>query len=548
MRRIVLITLIFLASCPLSEGRKANIKGTVTADGKPLAGVLVSDGNTFVLTDRNGCYSMNSDKADSTVFVVSPSGYTADLVDGIRPGFWAALTLGRDECERHDFSFHSEDQSTYTVYFTPDFHLGAIPYRHELERLNKNVLPKLKEFTAEDKASGPVYTMCLGDITQDKFWYHYGYDGGDGYRTLTECDYPTPVYTITGNHDNDGAVFTDNTDFDAAWLYRKCWGPDKYSVNIGGDHWIFMDNIFYINDVEGDRKAITNHNYECRFTERQLQWLEKDLSFLPDDARIYFCTHIPLINSFSASNVRIVREQMDSVYALFSRFKNDVVAYSGHIHSFDFCRHSDYPRYHQYSMPAASGAMWETLDGVRCYGDDGCSAGVYTIRFSAGKAPQGRYRTYWEGDTYFRVYDMNAVGEYYSHDPGFAFQKKYFTAAVDYSDECFRNCVLVNYWAVEPGERVEMIECGKVLEVNRKTMVEPIHNITFTIPRAMRAASKKKKKLKVSDAPVATSNKMFIAKTSAPDTPVTVRIYASDGNLRYEQTITRPKAFAPESD
>lgn len=547
MQRLFYIALFIMAFCPLSEGRKANIKGTVTADGKPLEGVLVCDGATFVRTDRKGRYSMASDKADSTVFVISPSGYTADLVDGIRPGFWAPLTLGRNEYERHDFSFHSEDQSTYTVYFTPDFHLGAIPYRHELERLDKIVIPKLKEFTAEDAASGPVYTMCLGDITQDKFWYHYGYDGGDGYRTMTECGYPTPVYAMTGNHDNDGAVFTDNTDFDAAWLYRKCWGPDKYSVNIGNYHWIFMDNILYVNEVEGDRKAVTNHNYECRFTERQMEWLEKDLSFLPDDALICFCTHIPLINSHTSSGIRINREQMDMIYSLFSRFKNDVTAYSGHIHRFDFCQHPDYPRYHQYSMPAASGCMWETLDGMRFYGEDGGAAGVYSVRFSYGKNPKGSFRTYWDGDTYFRAYDLNAVGEYYRNDPGIAFQKKYFTNAMDYSDDSFRNCVLVNYWAIEPGERVEMLECGKALEVVNKPMVDPLNNITFIIPRAMRSAAKKKK-MKVSDTPVSTTHKMFIAKASAPDTPVTVRIYAADGSLRYEQTVSRPKAFAPEAD
>lgn len=547
MRRILLVTLIFLASCSLAEGRKANVKGTVTADGKPLAGVLVSDGDTFVRTDRKGRYSMFSDKADSTVFVISPSGYTADLVDGIRPGFWAALTRGQDECERHDFSFHSEDQSTYTVYFTPDLHLGAIPYRHELERMEKTVLPKLREFCAEDAVSGPVYSMCLGDITQDKFWYHYGYDGGDGYRTMTECGYPTPVYAITGNHDNDGAVFTDNTDFDAAWLYRKCWGPDKYSVNIGDCHWIFMDDIIYVNDIEGNRKAVVNHNYECGFTERQLKWLEKDLSFLPDDARICFCTHIPLVNSFSESGLRIKRKQMDTIYALFSRFKNDVTAYSGHIHHFDFCLCPDYPRYHQYSMPAASGCMWETVDGARFYAEDGGAAGVYSIRFSAGKAPQGSYRTYWEGDTYFRAYDLNSVGGYYRNDPGFAFQKKNIPSAPDYSDECYRNCVLVNYWAIEPGERVEMLECGKVLEVVNRPMVDPLNNITFTIPRSIRTAAKKKKKMKEVEGP-RFSNKMFMAKASAPDTPVTIRIYAADGSLRYEQTVERPKSFAPEAE
>jgi hypothetical protein len=44
------------------HAQKANIFGTVTADGKPLAGVPVSDGYEVTTTGVDGRYELNSHK------------------------------------------------------------------------------------------------------------------------------------------------------------------------------------------------------------------------------------------------------------------------------------------------------------------------------------------------------------------------------------------------------------------------------------------------------------------------------------------------------
>ena len=111
------------------------VKGRVTANGKPLAGVQVSDGRQIVLTNANGKYSMNTDKADSVVFITTPSGYRATMMDEIRPGFWQLLTEAPARTEVHDFTLEPEDQKDYSVIFITDCHFAADPLRNDLERL-----------------------------------------------------------------------------------------------------------------------------------------------------------------------------------------------------------------------------------------------------------------------------------------------------------------------------------------------------------------------------------------------------------------------------
>ncbi|MCQ2115066.1 MAG: calcineurin-like phosphoesterase family protein [Bacteroidales bacterium] len=528
-----ILSFLALGSCSY------NILGTVTSDGVPAKGVLICDGEQFVKTDAKGRYKMKSTKVDSIIFAVTPSGTTAELKDNIQPGFWAALTSDAKNAEVHDFSFRSEDQSTYSVFFAPDLHLGAVPHRHEIQRFTEDVLPKVKEWAEEFKKKGPVYTMALGDITQDKFWYEYGFNGIDGYTFLDGCGYPTPMYVITGNHDNDGAVSSDNTDFDAAWQYRKTWGPDKYSVNIGGDHWIFMDNILYVNDVKEDLKSSsTIHNYEVEFTGRQMDWLAKDLEFVSDTTQIYLCVHVPFVNSIVKGNIKHKREQIEEIFTLMSRFVKDPIFFSGHIHLFDFMEFEEFPRLHQFNLPAASGDMWETLDGHPVFGGDGADGGMYTATFKPGGGFEGKFLSYVNGEKSFRVYDMNTVGDYCNSSPDFEHLKTSFKGVDKYGTEEFQNKIMVNYWCWQPGDKVEILEDGKPMEVSRIERMDPIHAFTYLAPRARRGKGAAKKK------PVEKCIHMFESQANAPDSQITVRITGGDGQLKYEETLTRPKSFS----
>ena len=63
-----------------------SIEGSVTCDGKGIAGVAVSDGINVVVTDAKGNYQLQSDKKYGYVFISTPSGYETNLV-GNQPQF-----------------------------------------------------------------------------------------------------------------------------------------------------------------------------------------------------------------------------------------------------------------------------------------------------------------------------------------------------------------------------------------------------------------------------------------------------------------------------
>lgn len=517
-------------------GGKPNVKGRVLADGKPLEGVLVTDGEIFTKTGADGRYEMSSSKNSSLVYITTPSGYVPDSQDGIRPAFWQYLNLPYDQEEIHDFSLRAEDQSVYTVLFIADLHLTNSPLRDDIRLFGEKVMPLVRKETSS--ARGPVYTMNLGDFTHELYWYQCDFNEADGLRLLQDMSYPTRMYSVTGNHDHDGAIIGENVDERAIWLQRNCWGPGAYSVNIGTDHWIFLDDIFYVNVPGKGKKAPGikgDRSYEHRLTDEQLAWLKADLSFVNRDTPVYICTHCPFIRfNGSEHSVLLPESQAAEIDSMASEFAHPFVIYAGHIHKFDFCVHPDYPHLSQRSYPASSGVMWETRKDWPLISGDGSDAGVCVAEYRDGKAPDYRFSTYEFGDVYFRVYDMNEVGKYYGSDSELKGVLKDYPQRKDYSKKEYRNMVFVNYWAWEPGDVVEILEDGKPLKVEMRRSEDPLYMLSSDLPR-----------MAEDPRPNAACDHMFEARTRSAKSALTLRVTDREGRVRFEREIVRPVAFVP---
>ena len=540
MKRSAII--LALLSCGMFA-QAGNINGRVICDGHPLRGVPVSDGKNIVLTGADGRYSIDSDKREGTVFVITPSGYIARSMDGLRPGFWQALYLPAGQDEIHDFVLERQDQRNYTVLFMTDMHLSNDPERDDLRRFREIVMPSVRMETEKASARGPVYTFNLGDTTHDVYWGEFDFNESDGLRFLQDIGYPTPFYSVMGNHDHDPSIVGEDVDRRAGWRNRDCWGPGAYSVNIGSDHWIFLDNLIYVN-VEGKGKTAPgvkgDRSYKNMLTETQFEWLGNDLALVDEDARIFICTHAPALYSNGRDNLLMPREQVRRIYELCAPFSQGVTVFSGHIHRNDILDHADFPRMHQRSLPATSGIMWTTPVDWPLYSNEGSDAGFWVAEFNGNDAPSYRLETYLYGEKYFRFYDMNEVGKVYKTDEGIREQQKLFPdTRIDYSKPKWRNYVFVNYWGWEPGDYVEMYEKGKKLKTVETRYEDPVKNFAYELPRVMNPYKHSSKKAKDN------TNHMYIAKASSATAPVTVKIYASDGRLKHEKTFTRPRAFDP---
>lgn len=533
---------LFLALLPfLSLALQAGVvKGRVTSQGRPVAGVKVSDGRQIVLTDARGRYRLQSDKADSVVFITTPSGYTASMIDGIRPGFWQLLTKPSCRTEVHDFTLVPQNQDKYSVIFITDCHLAADPSRNDLARFKTDVLPAICREAEEASAKGAVISVNLGDFAHDRYWYDFGLNESAAERFIADAGYPVPLYSVSGNHDNDAAIagLGERTDFVSAWNYRHTWGPGCYSVEIGGDHWIFMDSVEYLNDGEPDarhRNINGRRNYNCRFLEKDLEWLRADVALIPKGARVFFCCHVPVFNDYSNSEVMMPgqAELLDEIFRDFPK----VYLFAGHTHKHLNTSTRGMGRFEQFIFSATSGNMWKHPDGYAAIGSDACDQAFNVLDCSSPDPKPRNVPVSGSGDM-MRVYDLNSVGDFYRNDPGCNIMHRLYPKRSWYADQAFRNMIYVNCWAYGPGVSVEMFEGGEALEVRRSELDDPLYVVTYVTPQLTESSKASKGEAKDRKNPHA-----FTAVARTATLPVTVKVTGPDGTVLCEKTIERPFLF-----
>ena len=538
-KRSLLTAIAALLICfgAMAQGKTATLTGVVYGDGRPLSGVSVSDGVQIATTDAEGVYRIESDKSAGFVFVITPSNYVAAESDGIQPLFWAALDAESDRDERHDFRLNGADQSRYTILFLTDLHLTNSSEKHDLDHYRRLALPAIADETAKAAALGPVYSLNLGDLSHDLFWYECGFDIAAAKRFLEKTGYPTLMYSIPGNHDNDGATpASPEVDRRAEHLYRRTFGPTYYAMNIGDVHWIMMDNILYKNTAGKGKKntgIVGARDYDKGFTPQQMEWLRRDLQTVDPSRTVCLCTHCPIFFDRDRWTLLSDPAQIDSLDACFAKF-GKVLLFSGHAHRTLFSRNERYPRFDQYVLPATSGDMWVANDDFQALCPDGSDAGFVVASVDGGTLRYS-YRTEAYGRKVLRAYDMNGVGEFYRANDLIRLQQRLYPERVDYGRSEYADCVYVNYWAYLPGQRVEMYENGRPLEVARVEDEDPLYNISHYLPALAENPVYKKGDAKV------VSHHMFAAKALTATAPVEIRITDADGRVLHRETLERPK-------
>lgn len=272
-----------------------NITGRVVDNlGNPLENVVVSDGIQSVKTMLDGSFYMTSTVANvSFVFVSSPSGYMPPVVNGI-PRFYKAKADVTPTDGIYDFGDYVmtpvANPDTFTLFITADpqpratdTSLDNVAYRST--RACEALYQDLTE-TAADISGRQVYGICLGDLV------HENMDLMDTYATaLGTLGYPT--YNIIGNHDYD----TTQADDDAgAWKFESLFGPRNYSFNIGGIHFVVLDNLIMKDNGQGSLSA-----YDQGLTDDIWTWLQGDMAFIPTTTTVMVCAHSPMFKQETGS-------------------------------------------------------------------------------------------------------------------------------------------------------------------------------------------------------------------------------------------------------
>lgn len=304
---LLLGTMVAAASVRLS-GR------VLSADG-PVAGVPVTDGVKFTLTDKNGKYDMESADDTRFVYITIPDGYKVSVEGGV-PVFYAQVTPDAKGRFRHDFSLEKSDkdmnrQALFVmadpqVYFDPD-----------LNEVEKAAL-EMKATAESEYADREVLGLCLGDIVGQ-------ISQGEKYfpwmiRNIAKTDFP--YFYICGNHDIENGVPTNE---EARQSFNRYFGPSYYSFNRGKVHYVVLDDTYWM-----------GRYYAGYIEKKQLDWLRDDLAMVPEGSTVIVAQHIPCYSREARKqewNKESYHKVVSNRQALFKLLKPyDAHIMSGHEH------------------------------------------------------------------------------------------------------------------------------------------------------------------------------------------------------------------------
>ena len=508
----------------------STVVGTVTAGGKGLEGVVVSDGFLTARTDADGRWSLYSAKRHGYVFISTPSGYEVPS-DGILPQFFARV--GRYATDTVDFVLTPADQSSFSVYVLGDMHLAD----------KRRDLTQFKDFAADLnklRSGRKGFALTLGDMSWDAYWG--GFDLED-YLALMNKDFPgLTFYHTIGNHDHE---LGKEGDWDTAVTYKKIIGPTYYSFNAGGVHFVVLDDILCRNTLDGTRSSWNEVDSD------QMVWLKKDLSAVDKGTPVVLSMHAPLYSNSG----KFYLYNGSELIKCFSGFE-EVYFFSGHTH---VCYNTDYqkPGYipiFECNSGAVCGAWWYTVydfpeENVHLC-PDGTPGGYRVVEVKDGSISWFYKGTGCREDYQFRTYDRNSIcmsaSRYVPHATA-SDRKGFENLVADYLKPSSDNYVLLNIWDYDPAWTVTVTENGRSLGVERISgQRDPLYLSSFEAYSFDKGFTTEYSPGVLSSYyPSSETNHLFQVKASSPTSTLEITVTDRFGRT-YRETMHRPKEFLLE--
>ena len=538
MKKIILFFLLMGWVAALTA---QNVRGYVRCGAERVPGVAISDGDTVVVTDSDGYFAFESNKRNGYVFCSIPQGYEAQLTDGFRPQFWQAFKFPTNTLltEHINFTLKAVQNDAYTLIIGADSHLAN--RNNDLAQFKECYVERIRE---EKKAvQGHVYSMILGDLTWDAYWYARKFNLQNFMNTCKSYNYPVPLFPVIGNHDNDAAVRAGaECDFLSSAPWRTIVCPNYYSFNLGRVHYVVLDDIYYKNEDTGgsyNTGIVGSRNYDAFIPEEQMNWLRQDLALADPEEPLVIALHIPVWrvrqNTTFETYEGLADKQSAEIAEMVKGFKQ-VHIVTGHTH-YNVCAHPQrYPNIMEHNIAAICATWWWTgkLTSHQVCKDG--SPGGYSVWTVNGDQIKWQYHSAERnGNLQMRIYDMNTVKDYFANDASALKMHAAYSSRTQYGD-FVRNSVLVNVFAYDDDWKVEAFEGTKKRTVTRIVHEDPFHTIAYDVPRVAEAGSY------TADFITGKTTHLFRFTTTSGTTPVTVRVTDTFGNV-YVQTVQRPHPF-----
>lgn len=332
------LVLALRSNALFASDRKKSIKGKVSATDQPLANVLISDGFSIVKTDKDGFYTLETNKKAEFVFITIPSGYAFPEENKIAR-FYHSLKDGKN----FDFDLQplKKNDNKHSFFILAD---PQVKNENDVNQMLDQSVPDMQQLIKEFGEGELVHGITVGDLTWDNHNLFPSYN--QAVRNIG-----IPFFQGLGNHDMDYRMGGDET---SDQTFKQYYGPTYYSFNRGKAHYVVLDNVRYL----GNEKE-----YDGYITQQQLDWLAEDLKYVSKDKLVIICMHIPVHSK--------VKNNTD-LYVLLSPYKNAHIM-SGHTH---YNRNVITDNIYEHNHGTLCGAWWT---GPICEDGTPRGYGVYRV-------------------------------------------------------------------------------------------------------------------------------------------------------------------------
>lgn len=507
-------------------------------DGKPVSGVSVSDGVFVTTTDSEGRYYLASMRKNGYVFISVPKNYRVAVNRTIPQFFKRFKATTSSEHEQHTFILAPEDNVKHRMLAFTDCHLAN--RTNDISQFDQMFKDDLREQIVKARGEAvPLYSVCLGDMSWDEWWYKNSYSLESYYRTMEDLD--IAIYNVPGNHDNDPYV---PDDFKSENMFRKWIGPTYYSFNIGDIHYILMDNTIFRNSGASQGVVGNVQDYGQGLTANEMKWLEADLANVPAGSTVFVGMHIQYTNRPSRKS----DGSFKFAYAFPAESRSELVRILEpfNVHFITGHTHINYTndissKVMEHNIAAVCATWWWTgyyTSNKAHMCRDGAPGGYKIFNIREDGAVKWSYKPMKRDAAYqFRVYDLNncyITREVFCPGAKSKVSDSFFSQyACGYDKPRSDNKLLVNVFDYDEGWTVKAFEGSKELNVERVDTYDPLHVVHFNMARMNTNST-------AMTFPTLKTSHMF--EVQASDALSTVTVVATDrfGN-EYRETVSRPR-------
>ena len=248
-----------------------NHNGTKDANEPGIKGVVVSDQVNIAITNEQGLYEITSAGGYGIVFISTPDGYA------IAKNFWQNFNATSAQV---NFSLTKiKTPASFTFIEASDTHISE----KSIDRMDK--------FRAIIDSVKPNLVIITGDLVKDALrvgekeatsLYQLFADESDKIKV--------PLRLIPGNHEIFGierhlSLVSAQNPLYGRKMYRHYFGPDYYSFNYGGVHFIGLNSLEF-EDLW----------YYGNIDSVQLEWLKKDVATVSPSTPVVTFQHVPFFS------------------------------------------------------------------------------------------------------------------------------------------------------------------------------------------------------------------------------------------------------------